>query len=185
MEALKSLPHVNQGRGLSGRNTTSRELEAFRRFGNVQGQSSRLNPFAQLSLADYRRGRNQLNFSRRKAKNFDCQSHCTLGTIYSSKGEKGKALRHLKTALKLASPFGWEDLLFWVHYAWPSCFVTSTSGTMQTPISNGLNQKWLTAHAAWVVGRKCRPSLGISNASWEMQSPRLCAHLRSTRGLGM
>ena len=46
-----------------------------------------------------------------------CQSHRILGDIYHSKGEKGKAVAHLETALRIASPFDWQEALFWVHYA--------------------------------------------------------------------
>ena len=45
-----------------------------------------------------------------------CESHDILGLIYHSKGEKEKALHHFETALTIASPFGWSDRLFWIHY---------------------------------------------------------------------
>ena len=45
-----------------------------------------------------------------------CESHRVLGAIYHSKGEKEKAIHHLKTALTIASPFGWRDVLFWIRY---------------------------------------------------------------------
>ena len=44
-----------------------------------------------------------------------CRSHRVLGSIYRSKGEKEKAIHHYETALTIASSFGWNDLLFWVH----------------------------------------------------------------------
>ena len=43
------------------------------------------------------------------------QSHHTLGDIYQSKGETGKAIYHLEVALRIASSFGWDDLLFWIN----------------------------------------------------------------------
>ena len=45
-----------------------------------------------------------------------CESHDILGLIYHSQGEKEKALHHFETALTIASPFGWSDRLFWIHY---------------------------------------------------------------------
>ena len=45
-----------------------------------------------------------------------CESHRVLGAIYRSKGEKEKAIHHFETALTTASPFGWSDQLFWIHY---------------------------------------------------------------------
>ena len=45
-----------------------------------------------------------------------CGAHRFLGVIYHSKGEKVKAIHHLETALTIASPFGWNGELFWIHY---------------------------------------------------------------------
>ena len=46
-----------------------------------------------------------------------CQLHRTLGKILQSKGEKSKAIHHFETAIRIASPFGWKDVLFWNHFA--------------------------------------------------------------------
>ena len=45
-----------------------------------------------------------------------CQSHRVLGEIYQSKGEIEKAIHHNEVVLGIATPFGWSDLLFTVHY---------------------------------------------------------------------
>jgi len=45
-----------------------------------------------------------------------CESHRTLGKIYRSKGEIGKAIRHFEVALGIASSFNWHGRLFWIHY---------------------------------------------------------------------
>ena len=112
---------MNQGRRLSGRNTTSRELEAFRRFGNVQGQSSH-SPGCRFNCRLSPR-KKSIELLPEKGQEFRlCQSHCALGTR-------------------------------------------------------------LAAHAAWVAERKCRSRFGISDARWEVRSPRLSAYSRSTRGL--
>jgi len=42
-------------------------------------------------------------------------SHCTLGEIHRSKGEREKALNHLEAALEIASSSDWHGRLFWVH----------------------------------------------------------------------
>ena len=39
----------------------------------------------------------------------------SIGNIYRSKGEREKALHHCQVALGIASPFNWQDQLFWVH----------------------------------------------------------------------
>ena len=51
-----------------------------------------------------------------------CESHRALGTIYHSKGEKEKAIHHYETALTIASPFGWNGELFWIHYSLAQLF---------------------------------------------------------------
>ena len=43
------------------------------------------------------------------------QSHRALGEIYKTKGETEKAISHFKTALEIATAFGWHDALFWNH----------------------------------------------------------------------
>jgi tetratricopeptide (TPR) repeat protein len=47
-----------------------------------------------------------------------CESHRLLGLIYRSKGgkEKEKAIHYFKTALGIASSFGWDGELFWIHF---------------------------------------------------------------------
>jgi tetratricopeptide (TPR) repeat protein len=44
-----------------------------------------------------------------------CRLHRTLGMIHEFKGEKERAVHHFKTALGIASPFNWHDVLFWNH----------------------------------------------------------------------
>ena len=42
--------------------------------------------------------------------------HRILGRIHRSKGEKEEAIYHFETALRIASPFNWHDILFWTHF---------------------------------------------------------------------
>ena len=46
-----------------------------------------------------------------------CQLHQILGRVYGSNGEKEKAIHHFETAIRIASPFNWHDILFWTHYS--------------------------------------------------------------------
>jgi tetratricopeptide (TPR) repeat protein len=45
-----------------------------------------------------------------------CHLHLLLGRINRSKGEREKALHHYETSLRIASPFNWHSILFWIHY---------------------------------------------------------------------
>jgi tetratricopeptide (TPR) repeat protein len=44
-----------------------------------------------------------------------CNLHRVLGLILGSKGEKEKAVHHFESALGIASPFNWHDVLFSNH----------------------------------------------------------------------
>ena len=50
------------------------------------------------------------------------QCHRVLGNIYRSKGETGKSIKYLETALEIASPFNWHGELFWIHYSLAESF---------------------------------------------------------------
>jgi tetratricopeptide (TPR) repeat protein len=52
-----------------------------------------------------------------------CESYRVLGNVYFFKGETEKAIDHLKTALEIASPFNWDDPLFWAHYSLVKVFL--------------------------------------------------------------
>ena len=45
------------------------------------------------------------------------ESHYALGLTYQYKAEIERAISHFKTALEIATPFGWEATLFWNHYS--------------------------------------------------------------------
>ena len=46
-----------------------------------------------------------------------CRSHDTLGNIYRSKGETGKAIHHHEVALRIASSFSWHSLPFSINHS--------------------------------------------------------------------
>ena len=52
-----------------------------------------------------------------------CGCYLILGNICRSRGETEKAMNHFKTALGIASPFNWYDLLFWINYSLAELFL--------------------------------------------------------------
>jgi tetratricopeptide (TPR) repeat protein len=55
-----------------------------------------------------------------------CKLHLTLGRINRYNGEKEKALHHFETSLRIASPFNWHGVLFWIHYRLAELFGDET-----------------------------------------------------------
>ena len=99
-------------------------LGIFERLSNTVGQAGCLNDLARLLRDD-----EQLDAAEEAASRaitllpdsgqeyLTCGLHRVLGDIYSSKGDRGKAIHHFKTAVGIASPFKWHDALFWTHYS--------------------------------------------------------------------
>jgi len=53
-----------------------------------------------------------------------CDLHRVLGDICQSKGDKKKAIHHFETAIAIASPLNWHDVLFWTHHALADLFLS-------------------------------------------------------------
>ena len=105
-------------------------LEIYERLDDVSGQARSLCQLAyllqgdgQLDAAEGAALQVISRFSGRGEQYRVCESHRALGGIYSSKGETGKAIDHLKIALEIASPFNWHDALFWTHYLLAELFL--------------------------------------------------------------
>ena len=122
---LRELSDANRWLGFykEGIQQAKEGLEIYQRLGGVIAQAGCLNYLARLLLAD-----NQLDAAKDAAsrainlipedgdKHLLCQTHRFLGHIYYSKKEKEKAIHHYKTALEIASRFGWEDELCWIYF---------------------------------------------------------------------
>jgi tetratricopeptide (TPR) repeat protein len=98
-------------------------LEIVERIGDTIEQAWCLNVLACLLIEDERPGAAEKVASRaidlvpEKGQEYlVCDLHQVLGRINRSKGEKGKALHHYETSLRIASPFNWHFILFWIHY---------------------------------------------------------------------
>ena len=124
-EVLRDLSDANRMLGLpeEGIQQAKEALEIYQRLGTEAEQVGCLN-YLGLVLQKA----NQLNAAKEAASLANylvpekgheflaCQSRRLLGDIYRSMGERTKAIPHLEAALAIASPFGWHDLLFWIHY---------------------------------------------------------------------
>ena len=98
-------------------------LEIVERLGDMEGQALCLTGLARLLREDSQfnaaeeAALHAINLFSEKGDQFElCESHRVLGEVYRSKGERKKAIRHFKVALRIASPFDWHDQLFWCHY---------------------------------------------------------------------
>ena len=123
---LQELADANRHLGLheEGILQAKEALEISERIGNTTKQIESLDHLAWLLFED-----EQLDAAERTASRGIhlatgrgqelqlCQLHRVLGNIYRSKGEKTKAIHHLETATRIASPFGWHDALFLNHFS--------------------------------------------------------------------
>ena len=97
-------------------------LEIYQRIGTTAHKVRCLNYLTMLLLQD-----GQLNAAKEAASQaidllpekgqefLACVSQRLLGDVYKSKGGREKASFHFAAALAIASPFGWQDELFWIH----------------------------------------------------------------------
>ena len=122
---LRSLSQVNRIMGChkEGIAQAKGALRIYERLGNTAGQAECLHNLTLLLLND-----NQLDAAEGSTlRTIDLlpeegqeyllsRSHRILGEIYTSKGEKEKAIDHFRTALGIASPFDWEHELFGIHH---------------------------------------------------------------------
>ena len=104
-------------------------LEIYERLGNAEGQAKcwnrrgwSLRGDRQLGAAEEAASHALGLFLDQRREFWVCDSHHLLGDIYRVKGERGKAIQHLETAIRIASPFGWDNELFWIHYSLAELF---------------------------------------------------------------
>ena len=122
---LRELADASRNLGLHGEGIQQvREaLEIYRRLGLAVDQARCLEYLARLLLED-----KQLDAAKDAASQavsllpekgeeyLTCESVRLLGDIYRAKGERENAIHHLEKALAIASPFNWNDELYWIHY---------------------------------------------------------------------
>jgi tetratricopeptide (TPR) repeat protein len=99
-------------------------LECLERIGDAREEAMCLYNLAFLLLADRQLDAAEKAASRaidligEKGQEYQiCRLHWVLGEIHRSKGEEQKAIHDYETALRIASPFNWNRILFWAHYS--------------------------------------------------------------------
>ena len=105
-------------------------LEIYERIGDIGNQGDSLVKLALLLYDDHQLGAAEeaalrvVELLPEKGEEFRvCRSHHVLGSICHSKGRREEAVHHFKTALAIATPFNWNDQLFWIHYSLTELFL--------------------------------------------------------------
>jgi len=123
-QTLRYLSNTNQFFGLykEGIRQAEEALEIFEQLGDTVEQAKCLVHLADLLYLDRRIDTAEETASRAinllsetGEQYWVCKSHRVLGKIYYFQSETEKAIHHLELALGIASPFDWDDQLFWVH----------------------------------------------------------------------
>jgi tetratricopeptide (TPR) repeat protein len=129
---LRDLSDVNRFLGLSkeGIEQAREALGIYERTNDSAGQVACLDYLArslqydgQLDAAEEAASRAISLVPEKGEEHLTCRLHQALGMIHRSKGEKEKAIHHFKTALGIASPFNWRDILFTNHHDLASLFL--------------------------------------------------------------
>jgi len=129
--ALAELSDTNRVLGFhkEGIQQAKEAVGVHERLGNAVGQAVCLIRLASLLCSD-----NQLDAAEEAAfhaidlipeegEQFRVsESHRVLGDIYRSKGDTEKAIHHFEVAIGIASPLGWQETLFWLHYGLAGLF---------------------------------------------------------------
>jgi hypothetical protein len=104
-------------------------MEIFERLGETEEQAESLGRLGALLYEDkqFNAAEDATNLAiellpGRGGEYLLCQSHRRLGDIYRSKGEREKAVHHFEAALGVASSFGWDVQVFWIHHSLAQLF---------------------------------------------------------------
>ena len=125
-ETLKFLCDANRMLGLhkEGIQQAEEALEIYERLNHVPGQARSLQQLALLLYDDEQLDAAEevalraIELLSDKGKQFTvCACYRILGNICRSRGETEKAIIHFETALGIASPPNWHDLLFWINHS--------------------------------------------------------------------
>ena len=122
---LDNLSSTNRVLGLreEGIQQAREALEIYERLGDTVGQAECLIDLAYVLCIDDQPDAAEeaafraIDLLPEKGQQFRvCQAHRALGDIYCNKGEAEKAIHHFEVAIEIATPFNWDDHLYWAHY---------------------------------------------------------------------
>ena len=118
-----------------------------------------------------------------------CTGHLTLGKVYHSKGEMGKALAHLETARKIATSFNWDHQLFWISYTLAEMFFSErryddAHAQVEHAKSHAANDAYQLGRATELQGRFFRSQHRFKEAKSEtLSAADIYEKLGATGGL--
>jgi tetratricopeptide (TPR) repeat protein len=133
IRALRSLSNANRFLRFhdEGIRQAKEALEMLKQANDKTGQAICLDDLARSLFADKQLDAAEDAASRaidlilgEGQEHLACKLHRVLGSIHESKGEREKAIYGFKSAIGIASPFNWHDILFWNHHDLAQLYLT-------------------------------------------------------------
>jgi len=162
-QVLRELSDTNRLMGLpeEGIQQAKEALEINERLGYTVEQAQCLIRLAfllhsdsQLDAAEEAASRAIDLLSEKGEHHWVCESHRILGEICQAKGETEKAVHHFEVSQGIASSFGWDHQLFWVHYKLAWLFrsqgrLDDAQAHAEHAKSHAVNSAYHLGHATW------------------------------------
>jgi tetratricopeptide (TPR) repeat protein len=152
-------------------------LEIYKRVDDTRGQIESLDELAWLLFDDEQFDAAEDSASRAidlagegGYEFYVCHLHRVLGKIFESKGDKPKAIHHLETAIRSASPFDWHDVLFWSHYDLAILF--RDEGEFDEASTHTEQAKLHADNDAYKLGRAIKMQAGIWNLQHRLEEAK-------------
>ena len=176
---LLQLSDINRVMGLpeEGIQQAEEALDIFERLGDTIKQADCLTTLAQwlwsdkqLDAAEGAATRAIGLLSETDDQFLVCTSHHTLGHIYKSRGETGKAIHHFEVALRIASPFGWDNPLFWINHSLAWLFLNE--GRFDDAQAHVDRARSHAADDAYALGRAMELQAGVWCYQFRLEEAR-------------
>ena len=179
---LESLSHANRMLGLriKGIHQAKEASEIYERLGKTAERARCLDQLARLLHDDgyldaaEEAAVHSTKLLPEKGHEFKvCLSHCTLGDIYCSKGQREKAIHHYEVVLLIASSFNWHGHLFWTHFSLAELFFDELAfddarAHVEKAGSHALNDLYLLGRAAYLQASILHRQHRFKDATFEV-----------------